>query len=221
MNFFKRDIIPLPLCYLELLVHTWCQKLNIKIWNITFVIFFIYCIVLIFFMLLVCLAVALSVSTVSVSLSVSWVVPDTDLAKYLANNFTGYLARYRISGWWISGTIVPFLSLRAGVPEPVGGGCFWPLGAGAELFLKKNSRSCQKCAAPVRLQLFKVKSKKILNMYIFMFFCKKKIGGFFFFTRIQPNKIVIKAKTVNYYFFYIALNPTVKINTYYSIIVRI
>ena len=37
-----------------------------------------------------------------------------------------------------------------------------------------------------------------------MFFAKKqKNGGFFFFTRIQPNKIVIKAKTVNYFFIFL------------------
>ena len=53
-----------------------------------------------------------------------------------------------------------------------------------------------------------------------MFIAKnKKIGGFFFFTRIQPNKIVIKAKTVNYFFIFllnIVLNQKVTINTNYS-----
>ena len=34
-----------------------------------------------------------------------------------------------------------------------------------------------------------------------MFFAKKN-GGFCFFTRIQPNKTVIKAKTGNYFFYF-------------------
>ena len=65
----------------------------------------------------------------------------------------------------------------------------------------------------------KLKINKKNIEYKFMFFAKKKIGGFFIFTRIQPNKIVIKAKTVNYFLiflFNIVLNQKVTINSNYS-----
>ena len=39
-------------------------------------------------------------------------------------------------------------------------------------------------------------------MHINLCFFAKKNCGFFFFTRIQPSKIVIKAKTVNYFYIF-------------------